>query len=168
MSASVHVASPTSISEESVVHLALSLVVEQREKEKRQLNVILHNLPESTAHEGVKRKEDDSEKCISIFQDSLVSSVAITKAIRLRRKADKPRLLKLTLSSAQEESLILKNKLKLRSSDNPKYICKLFVTPDLTPDEQKRYKELRLQLAEMNTEGNTYMIKNGRIVQRPT
>ena len=35
MSASVPVASPTSISEESAAHLASSLVVEQREKEKK-------------------------------------------------------------------------------------------------------------------------------------
>ena len=35
----------------------------------------------------------------------------------------------------------------------------LFMTPDLTPGEQKRHKELRLQLADMNKEGNVYMIK---------
>ena len=35
MSTSVPVASPTSISEESVAHLASSLVAEQREKEKK-------------------------------------------------------------------------------------------------------------------------------------
>jgi len=89
MSVSVPVASPKSISEESVAHLASSLVVEQREK--RQLNVILHNLPESTAPEGVKRKEDDIKKCVLIFQDYLGSPVSITKAVRLGRKADKSR-----------------------------------------------------------------------------
>ena len=94
----------------------------------------MRNLPVSTTHESVKRKEDDIKKCISIFQDYLVSPVSITKAIHLGRKADKPRLLKLTLSSAQEKSLIL----KLRSSDNPEYIRKLFVTPDFTPGELKR------------------------------
>lgn len=168
MSVSSPAASPTPISEESVARLASSLVVEQREKEKRQLNIILHNLPESTAPEGVKRKEDDIKRCVSIFQEYLGPSVSITKAIRIGRKSEKTRLLKLTLSSMQDKSLILKNKLKLRSSGNPEYIRKLFVTPDLTPGEQKRHKELRLQLADMNKEGNTFMIKNGRIVQRPT
>jgi len=106
MSVSVPVASPISISEESVAHLAM---VEQREKEKRQLNVILHNLPESNAPEGVKRKADDIKKCILIFQDYLGSPVSITKAVRLGRKADKSHLLKITFSSAQDKSLILKN-----------------------------------------------------------
>ena len=87
-----------------------------------------------------------------------MSPVSITKTIHLGRKADKPRLLKLTLSSAQEKSLIL----KLRSSDNPEYIRKLFVTPDFTPGDQKRHTHTT------SKKGNTYMIKNGRIVQRPT
>ena len=159
---------PTTISEESVVRLASSLAVEQREKEKRQLNVILHNLVESTASEGANRKKEDIKKCSSIFQTYLGSQVSITNAIRLGKKSDKPRLLKLTLSSTQEKSSILKNKIKLRSSSNPEYVRKLFITPDLTPGEQKRHKELRQQLADMNKEGNLYMIKNGKIVQRPT
>ena len=129
--------SPAPISEESVARLASSVVVEQREKEKRQLNIILHNLAESNAPEGTNRKEDDIKKCSSIFQTYLGSSADITNAIRLGKRSDKPRLLKITLNSAQEKSLILKNKLKLRSSGNPDHIRKLFITPDLTPGEQK-------------------------------
>lgn len=165
---SASTSTPTSISEESVVRLASSLAVEQKEKEKRQLNVIVHNLVEPTASEGANRKKDDIKKCSSVFQSYLGSQVSITNAIRLGKKTDKPRLLKLTLSSTQEKSLVLKNKIKLRLSSNPEYVRKLFITPDLTPGEQKRHKELRLQLANMNREGNLYMIKNGKIVQRPT
>ena len=135
---------------------------------KRQLNVILHNLVEPTASEGANRKKEDIKKCSSIFQTYLGSQVCITNAIRLGKKSDKPRLLKLTLSSTQEKFSILKNKIKLRSSSNPEYVRKLFITPDLTPGEQKRHKELHQQLADMNKEGNLYMIKNGKIVQRPT
>ena len=159
---------PTGISEESVVRLASSLAVEQREKEKRQLNIILHNLVEPTASEGANRKKEDIKKCCSLFQTYLGPQVSITNAVRLGKRADKPRLLKLTLSSNQEKSLILKNKMKLRSSNNPEYVRKLFITPDLTPGEQKQHKELRQQLADMNREGNVYMIKNAKIVRRPT
>ena len=126
---------PTGISEESVVRLASSLAVEQREKEKRQLNIILHNLVKPTASEGANRKKEDIKKCCSLFQTYLGPQVSITNAVRLGKRADKPRLLKLTLSSNQEKSLILKNKMKLRSSNNPEYIRKLFITPDLTPRE---------------------------------
>jgi len=55
--------------------------------------------------------------------------------------------------------LILKNKLKLITSGNPKHIRRLFITPDLTLEEQKKHKELHQQLTDMNKEGNVYMIK---------
>jgi len=87
------------------------LVLEQREKEKRQFNIILHNLQESTAPEGLNRKEVDIRKCTAIFQDHLGTSASITKAICLGKKSDKPRLLKITVSSMQEKSLILKTNL---------------------------------------------------------
>ena len=51
---------PTSpISEESAVNIAVSLAAEQKQKERRQLNWIVHNLEESAATEGDSRKKDD-------------------------------------------------------------------------------------------------------------
>ena len=47
-------------------------------------------------------------------------------------------------------------------------IRSLFITPDLTPLEQKKHKALRQQLADMNKSENVYMIKNGKIVRRNT
>ena len=61
---------------------------------------------------------------------------------------------------------MLRNKLRLRNQDNPEIIRKVFITPDLTPLEQKRNKELRSQLAEMNKVANMYRIKNGEIVRK--
>ena len=45
------------ISTESMASLTTSLVNEQREREKRQLNMILHNMPELTASESAARKK---------------------------------------------------------------------------------------------------------------
>ena len=41
-----------------------------------------------------------------------------------------------------------------------------FITPDQTPQEQKRNKELHTQLATLNATSNDYRIKNGKIVRR--
>ena len=68
------------MSEDSVAQIAASLVTEQKEKEKHQMNIVVHNLEESSATEGPARKQDDIKKCLSVFQTYLGSSVSITNA----------------------------------------------------------------------------------------
>ena len=153
---------------ESAEQIAVSLLSEQKEKEKRQLNIMIHKLEESTADDGQSRKQDDIKKFVSLFQNYLGAKVAITNAFRLGKKSNRPRLLKLTLSSMEEKALILRNKSKLRSTSHPEDVRNIFITPDFTPIEQKRNKALREQLINMNKTENIYMIKNGRIVRRQT
>ena len=45
--------------------LAFSITLEQKEKEKGQLNVIIHYLEESSDSDGPARKQDDNKKCTS-------------------------------------------------------------------------------------------------------
>ena len=59
---------PSLISTESVQHIASSLAAEQREKERRQLNIIVHNLKESASTEGAVRKQDDIKECTSMLE----------------------------------------------------------------------------------------------------
>jgi len=166
MSTRDHTSATSSISTESVQHIASSLVAEQREKERRQLNIIVHNLKESASTDGAARKQDDINECVALLERYLGISVSISKAFRLGKKSDKPRLLKVSLSTTQEKALVLKNKAKLRSKDHPEHVRRLFITPDLTPFEQKQSKALRQQLVDMNKVQNVYMIKNGSIVRR--
>ena len=86
-------------------------------------------------------------------------TVSIQNAIRLGKRSDKPRLLKVALNSTQNKAMILKNKLKLRSSNNPSPVRNVFITPDYTPLEQKKNKALHQQLADMNKIENAYTIK---------
>ena len=160
--------SPASLSEDSVAHITVSLTTEQKEKEKRHLNIILHNIEESTASDGASRKKDDIFKCTALIQKYLGISTTVNNAFRLGKKSAKPRLLKLSLNNIQEKSAILKNKVKLRSSDNPSDVRKVFITPDFTPLEQRQNKALCQQLAAMNKDKKLYVIKNGKIVQRTT
>ena len=62
------------ISEDSIAQITFSLVAEQKEKEKHQLNIIMHNLEESSAPDGFTRKQDDIKKCISVFETYLDTS----------------------------------------------------------------------------------------------
>ena len=157
------------ITSNSIASIAATLVNEEKEKEKRQFNLILHNIKEPDDTDSSKRKEEDTCAAISTFRDYLDVTVSITKCLRIGKKRDdpnKPRLLKITVSSLDEKVTVLRNKVRLRNQDNPEYIRKVFITPDLTPTEQKKNKELRSQLAEMNKVANLYRIKNGEIVQK--
>ena len=161
------VSSPVpSITEEFVANIAASITFEQKEKGKRQLNIIVHNIAESSTNKGLSRKEEDIGKCKSLFQTHLGTTVTIQNAICLGKRSDKPRLLKITLNSIQEKVMILKNKLKLRSSNNTSPVRNIFITPDYTPLEQKNNKALRQQLADMNKAENVYALKNEKIVRK--
>jgi len=70
--------------------------MEQKEKEKRQLNIVVHNIEESAASDGASRKKDDISKCTALLQKYLGISTTVTNAFRLSKKSAKPRLLKVS------------------------------------------------------------------------
>jgi len=55
--------------------------------------------------------------------------------------------------------MIPKNKINLRNESNPPQVKRIFITPDMTPLEQKRNKRLREELANLNKDGRKYIIK---------
>ena len=143
-----------------------SVINEEKEKSKRKLNLIVHNLPESSKDNGDDRKQEDISSVSGILDKYLGISVNIAKAFRLGQRRDKPRLLKVTVSTEQEKAGILRNCTKLRNSNNPNDIKNIFITPDLTPLEQTANRKLREELKEKNKDGNFFRIKQGRIVRR--
>ena len=155
-----------SFTNESVATITVGVVDEQREREKRKLNLVLHNVPESTKQSGPERKADDISKVEKLLHDHLGINPTISNAIRLGKKSDRPRLLKISVATIQEKSTILRNCYKLRNNSNPESVKTIFATPDLTPLEQKKDKVLRQKLAEMNKDDKVYKIKNGVIVRR--
>ena len=78
-------------------------------------------------------------------------------------KRDKACLLKISLDSSHEKAAVLQNCTKLRDRSNPDDIRNVYITHDLTPNEQQQNKTLRSKLAEMNKEGNHYRIKTERL-----
>ena len=59
------------ISTESVASLTTSLFNEQKEREKRELNLVLHNMPESTASESSHRKKMILQKLPPCLKNTL-------------------------------------------------------------------------------------------------
>jgi len=85
----------------SVCNTVASAINKEKEKERRRLNLILHNLPESTAEDAQARKAYNAAESTKVFNELLSVSSSATNAIRLGKKGDKPRLLKVTVDSEQ-------------------------------------------------------------------
>ena len=163
---SVHEASQTN---DSLTQLASTILSEEHEKERHQVNLIVYNIDEPSLESPQSRKQEDIAKVTSTplyFQRSFTDKVLYHHAIRLGKKTsgEKPRLLKITVSNIDDKKTILRNKIHLRKESNPPQIKRIFVTPDLTPMEQKKNKRLREELANLNKDGRKFIIKNGTIV----
>ena len=145
-----------------------SFLNEEKEKSKCKLNLIVHSAPESTDERGLVRKQHDIDFVTGASQQYLGITTKTEKALRLGKRGEKPCLMKVTVASEQDKVAILLRCSKFRNTDNPKDVQKLYITPDLTPEEQKINRKLREELREKNCDGSLYYIKNGQIVKRPT
>ena len=88
------------------------MVNEEKEKEKRQFNLILHDIKESDDTDSSKQKEEDACAAISIFKDYLDVTVSITKCFYIGKNHDdpnKPHLLKITVGSLDEKVSVFRN-----------------------------------------------------------
>ena len=71
---------------------------------------------------------------------------------------------KIGVNTESVKKQILRNSLKLRGEDNQAHMKKIFITPDLTPTEQKLNNKLSAKLKEKNKGDNLFKVKNGTIV----
>ena len=131
-------------------------------KKKRKLNLIVHHIPESNQAESCDRKREDMDNLIVLFNKYVGVKSSVMNAIRIGKKIDRPRLVKVMLSSKEEKINILHSRRNLRNKVYPTHINKVFITPDLTSLQQRRNKQLRTKLAELNKTKKYYMIKQGR------
>ena len=73
----------------TITNVTSSLAAVQRERDKQQCNLILHNIPESTSTDPQARKKEDTDFLQSFFSDVLNTPANITNAIRLGKKSDR-------------------------------------------------------------------------------
>ena len=164
-----HITNTTQPTSDELSNAVKSVINEEKERNRRKLNLIIHNIPKSEAEAPDIRKEEDTKQIIDVFRKQPKVEANISSIVRLGKKGGgpKPRLLiRVTVNSESEKAAILQNTKRLWLSDTPANYRKVFITPDLTPREREANKELRAQLAEANKEGNQFKIKNGRIVRR--
>ena len=101
-----------------------SYLIEEKEKSKRQLNIIVHNLKESSSEDGATRKKDDVSKVNELLQNHMEVNPTKSNAIRLGKRGKRPRLLRITVSTEAEKANVLRNMFKLHKEEklNQEYI----------------------------------------------
>ena len=136
------------------------------DKEKRKLNVVVHNLPETNSPSLAERAEKDQELFMDIIKEGLNLIVRPSRSFRVgKRLDDKPRLLVVSLENADTKFELLKMAPQLRHLNTWK---RIYITPDQTKTEREESKRLREELASRRQAGEAnIMIKRGRIVKAP-
>ena len=122
----------------------MTILNEEKTKEKRKLNVIIHGVQESKSEAPLKRKSEDIDHANTLLQKHLGVDVKVENAITLGKKSDdKPCLLRITTPSETVKKQIMRSATKLQNQTNPDWVKRVFITPDLTPKEQEANRALR-------------------------
>ena len=141
--------------------LALRTVVEYREREQHKLNLIFHKVSESTHSDPPSRREQDVKFIHNVANEVGVNQLEITNIIRLGQPSETGTcLLKVAVSNLQSKRQLLfkaKNLWQAKSDQ----LQKVFITPDLSPQEREYQKNLR---AKRRTAGEqNLVIRRGQI-----
>ena len=122
-------------------------IEEQKEREFRARNIVIHNLPESEKEEIDERREDDITLVTGVFDAlGVTEENAIEKCSRIgKTDEEKTRITIVTLESVQLKRQILKKSRSLK--DIEKYE-EVFVGPNLTKMQRKEQYLLRKELNE--------------------
>ena len=133
-----------------------TMVEECREREKRRNNMIVFNLEES---------QDENEDVASMknILKSIEAVVPLVKLVRLGKKGDRSRPLRITTGSEEEKTRVLRAAAKLRKT---KY-KNIYISSDLTPLERERRRKLVVEMKEKNrqAEDKTYVIRGWHVVE---
>lgn len=142
-----------------------SQIFEEFEKRhNRRTNIIVRGLPELQSGSLVERKDHDKAKIRELMlflseDQSLVSN--ISRIGRLR--SDGHRLVKITVANENTKWNMLQAAKRLKNSP---VFAKVYLSPDLTPQQQQNQRYLQLQLKKRREEGEDVVIRSGRIQSR--
>ena len=155
---------------------------ESKDREFRSRNVMMFKCQESTKDSASDRQEEDRQLVRDIITQLGVEEVEIISTIRMGPRVRNPanegtdnqyqnvtnrtatRPLKVTFGNAKQQRLIITNNKKIAGSDF-KHIS---IAPDYTPKQREDRAKLVRELVHRRENGESLMIKKGRIVPKPT
>ena len=135
---------------------------EERIREKRKLNLCIHNFPESS------NAEIDKNELINLLATQMnLSDVTLGRELlslrRLGAPRETPRSIIVTFKESPMRREILQNAYKLKNYLTP-LGRKVIILPDMTPKQQEENKKVNTELRRRREEGENVSIKHGKIV----
>ena len=149
-------------------------MTEMVEKDKRKLNVVIANLPESELETPEERKKEDRDrvrKLVGKIADDVkvdeIDNPVRLGPVRVGTNA-KPRLLKMTVKSEETKKKIMRNVSKLNI--NVPLPKRVYINDDTTPKEREKIRKLKEEIRDRReTEPNlTINYRELKIVTRQT
>ena len=160
---------------ESIKDICRKEIAEQNEIEKRKLNVVVFNIPESTEHSLEAKQADDFQRLNVLMEGPMKldqETVQIRNLVRLgavkaskQNEVQNPRPIKFTVENFEHKNKILKANAKLREETGD--LKSVFFTPDLTKTQRKEAFLLREKLRYQKNvlKKKNLKISRGRIVE---
>ena len=135
------------------------------DKDKRKLNVVVHNLPEESGETLAERSSKDQTAFQKVVKEGLKLSVRTSKSFRVGKKIpERPRLLIITIDTLEAKLDLLSKVPQLKDTK----WRNIYINPDLTKEEREEGRKLRAELKSRRQAGETNLsIRRGRVVSLP-
>jgi vacuolar-type H+-ATPase subunit I/STV1 len=132
-----------------------SMMLKWEDKESREYNIILHNIPESESDNADKRNQHDENEFQKVVSALLKTQdeIKINRIFRLgkrpevnkntddRRSASRPRLMLIKLEDKAHVHVLMKNRMRLKEVG----FKNVYMTQDRLPEEREPQKILEMQ-----------------------
>ena len=150
------------------------VIEEENERKRRQDNIVVVNIPESSADDPEQRQRDDIEATAALLDKVMGDPVdrkefkdPVRMGVRKIGKKSKPRLLKITIKNDEFRRKIFRNARKINEGVDDENEL-VYINPDRTQKERDDYKILKKELEERKKAfpKTEFMIKRGKIVEK--
>ena len=137
---------------------------EAEQRYKKRKFVIVSGLSEQRTGSVEERKAFDLQAINTLTSAIGLESFNPRYLSRLGRiDPTKPRLLRFKCNSAEERATLLRKSRELRDYDSYKHV---YLNPDQTKSQREKSRLLRLELKKRREDGESVMIRHGKIVSK--
>ena len=142
------------------------VVKEKEERDKKKLNLVMFNIPETVVGTTDERILED-EKNISDIQKAIGSDVSFTQFKRIGYKLldkTRPRPMMVKYNTFEDKLTVLRSARKLRTLSKDIPWNTVSIQHDLTKQQQQQNKQLVVEMKRRRQIGENVIIRGGQII----